>query len=182
MPRRGLKNYKEGGKTTAEIMRAARAEKCKFSPIEKAGLATYEKHAFTTENLLALDMPASIAGGNDRKIILYRFTDAEVKTLGKKAFQIQPDEDGKLVFRWNCTNYEKSVVHNTKKADVVRVWNAAEFEKAYDEWAAANAQKPRTAANFWKLFCFMRIRLNGGRTATLSIKHLTDILRESPFK
>lgn len=135
MPRRGMKNYREGGKTTAEMMREARAEKCKFSPIEKAGLATYEKHAFTTENLLALDMPDSIIGGTERKIVLYRFTDTEVKTLGKKAFQMQPDTYGKLVYRWNCTNYEKSMVYNTKKADVVHVWNAKEFEKAYDKWA-----------------------------------------------
>lgn len=135
MPRRGMKNYREGGKTTAEMMREARAEKCKFSPAETIGLATYEKNAFTRDNLLALDMPSSIIGGTERKIVLYRFTDAEVKTLGKKAFQMQPDNYGKLVYRWNCTNYEKSTVYNTKKADVVHVWNTAEFEKAYDKWA-----------------------------------------------
>lgn len=135
MPRRGMKNYREGGKTTAELMREARTEKCKFSPAEKAGLATYEKNAFTRDNLLALVMPSSIIGGTERKIVLYRFTDAEVKTLGKKAFQMQSDSYGKLVYRWNCTNYEKSIIYNTKKADIIRVWNAAEFEKAYDKWA-----------------------------------------------
>lgn len=135
MPRKGMKNYREGGKTTAQIMREARAEKSKFSPAEKVGLETYKQNAFTTNNLLALKMPHSIAGGADAKIILYRFTDAEVEMLGKKAFQMQPDEDGKLVYRWQCTNSEKSTVWNEKKSDIVKIWNAKEFEKTYDKWA-----------------------------------------------
>lgn len=135
MPRKGMKNYREGGKTTAQAMREARAEKCKFSPAEKAGLETYTKNAFTTNNLLALKMPHSIAGGSDAKIILYRFTDTEVKTLGKKAFQMMSDSYGKLVYRWQCTNAEKATVWNEKKADIVKIWDAKEFEKSYDKWA-----------------------------------------------
>lgn len=135
MPRRGMKNYRDGGKTTAEMMREARLEKSKFSPAEEKGLATYEANAFTKNNLLALKMPASIAGGNDAKVILYRFTDTEVKKLGKKAFQMMPDSYGKLVYRWQCTNVEKSAVWNTKKADIVKIWNAVEFEKSYNKWA-----------------------------------------------
>lgn len=137
MPRKGMKNYREGGKTTAELMREARAEKSKFSPAEAAGLAVYEENAFTRDNLLALKMPASIAGGKEPKVILYRFTDSEVKALGKKAFTMQPDSYGKLVYRWQCTNAEKSVVWNTKKSDIVRIWNASEFEKSYNKWALA---------------------------------------------
>lgn len=116
--------------TTAQKIRAERAEKNALTPFARRRMETYRKNAYTENIAVGVVQPSAMSPIHKKAVVVYGVTDSYIFDMGYYSFMY---DVCKSSWRFRPTNTQRTAFYNDKKP-VIAVYEYTSFRKNYEKW------------------------------------------------